>query len=663
MRRISVFVAALVALACAPALPASASGEQWSARSDGGLLADDIAQHMGVSLTTYNNPETVFVTGAAAKPASAGQVGVNDLDVLTTAYDAATGAEQWKARFDDDLSDDQAVALEVNYNNNLVYVPVNAGADIVTAEYAISSGDEVSRWRYAGGSAADSAISQAGGFMGVVGSRGSDFLVLSYATGMGVVEMEDRPVAGRAHSADISHTGSLNTIRTLLVTGQSSGFGTGGDLYTAAYNYRTHTKLWERSWASPNNRVDRGLLTESAHVSALAKGVGFIAGTTYTPERGFDIIVTAYDLATGASLWSGDAGMRSFDGQVSKDDLPVAMAYNDRTGTLYVTGTSERGVPYGEDVVTLAFDAVTGTRERVAYARGDSANADDAPTGLSVSADGSRVYVAADVHNLLVAGGRQRALFAYDADLHPAGSRVVGGSGVDRSAGVAVGLDPSRVFVAGSSQSAPTGYDLTAESHATAGFVVQPVGTALAFTGPTPTGGDHTDDVAVAARLTESTGEPVAGQPVTLSLAGDTRTATTDANGVASATFTLSAAPGTYDLTAAFAGADPFTGSSASQPFEVRPEQSAMALAIATTKSSRTLTATLTDGDAPGGPVTGRTVTFSADGVLLGTATTDAAGNAVLVVTNRYRKGAHVYEARFAGDSHFLASTATATTT
>lgn len=753
-----VLFAVLALFLVVPVLPAAASdpAPQWEAVSDTGMLGHDVARFTGASPTlnmVNQGLDTVFVTGTSGKPSALNSTPASDLDVGTTAYNANTGAVRWRTRYDRGLGiDDQIGAFEVNYHNNLIYEMVNSGNDLVTIERGVADGKVSRSAIITGANASDSGISSEGGFLGVAGNKGSDFYVLTYMTGGQVLEFEATPVKGRALSADISHTGSLNSIRTLLATGQSSGFGTGGDMYTVAYNYRTHAKLWERSWASPDNRADEGLVAEAAHVTALGKGVAFLAGRTYTPARGWDMIVTALDLATGAELW---ATPLTFDGQASKDDTPMYLTYSDKTSTLYLAGTSERGVPHGEDVVAMAIDATTGTVRATTYASGDSANADDSPTGLLVSKDGQRVFIAANIHNLLGTGERQAALFGYDSDLRPAGRRAVGAEGEDRSAGVAMNVAQDRVFLAGSTRTTVSGFDHRVSSFAVDGFVLPPkeVATSIAFTGDSASSGQFSDSATLRVRLTDASGRALANQTITFSiggttassttntdgiatatfdltgvpggytatadfagagtylasgtsapfeiakeavqlaftpasatggqysdnatievvasdddgtelsgrtvavtLAGDAQDVSTGADGLARATFTLRALPGTQDLSAADAGDDYYTPASHTATFEVTREDSEMSLSVAGNGSKRTLSVSLYDMDTPQTGVAGRVVTFYADGNEIGTAATDAEGRAKISVPSGYRGGAHTFRAVFSGDNYFAGS-------
>lgn len=90
-------------------------------------------------------------------------------------------------------------------------------------------------------------------------------------------------------------------------------------------------------------------------------------------------------------------------------------------------------------------------------------------------------------------------------------------------------------------------------------------------------------------------------------------------------------------------------------PDAVSKEASNLTLSLSGTGAKRTLTATLTDAD--GTPLDGRTISFFADGELIGTDVTEG-GAASLGLNKNLRKGSHTFTAEFAGDDLYEASTA-----
>jgi serine protease len=169
-----------------------------------------------------------------------------------------------------------------------------------------------------------------------------------------------------------------------------------------------------------------------------------------------------------------------------------------------------------------------------------------------------------------------------------------------------------------------------------------------------PAAAQRTDGLDVRAVLTDASGAPVVGQPVQLGITGGpSAQVVTDATGAVTSRFSLDADPGEYELTATYAGTPSLQPSGAHQPLAVLAEDSRTSLL----RSGKTaaLTATVTDADSPTG-VAGVPVAFLADGVQVGTATTDANGVATYTPAKKAKK---TYEAKFGGDSRWRPSAAT----
>jgi hypothetical protein len=171
--------------------------------------------------------------------------------------------------------------------------------------------------------------------------------------------------------------------------------------------------------------------------------------------------------------------------------------------------------------------------------------------------------------------------------------------------------------------------------------------TSLSILG-TPSG-QATDDAVVSARLADDRRhEPVAGQKVTFTLDKQTAEGVTDGDGVVSATIKgLAVGAGAYRLHASFAGTDELVPSAAETDFEVRAEDVSLTARVA---GPTIVTATLTDPETSK-PLDGRTIRFLVDGTQVGTARTDAQGQATVVLTRRLKKES-VVEAVFDGDTN-----------
>ncbi|MEX2210639.1 MAG: FG-GAP-like repeat-containing protein [Gaiellaceae bacterium] len=203
---------------------------------------------------------------------------------------------------------------------------------------------------------------------------------------------------------------------------------------------------------------------------------------------------------------------------------------------------------------------------------------------------------------------------------------------------------------------------------AAAGSVEIADATSLALDAANPSSGQATDDVVVGATLTDSDGVPLPGRTVELSLQGASAVATTDAAGHATATLIPPGPAGEATLTASFAGAGSYAPSSASAPFDVLREDTALALAdaVAVRNQRATARATLTEDD---GPVAGRTISFYVEDRvrgqtverLLGTAITNGAGVASFQIPPQYVSTTkRRIRAEFAGNGTYLGSSASA---
>ncbi|MEO6206138.1 MAG: S8 family serine peptidase [Mycobacteriales bacterium] len=190
----------------------------------------------------------------------------------------------------------------------------------------------------------------------------------------------------------------------------------------------------------------------------------------------------------------------------------------------------------------------------------------------------------------------------------------------------------------------------TATSSATASPTPTVKDTALALTARASV--QRTDPFTIGGVLT-SDGAPLAGRTLQLAITGQTTSdAVTDAEGRVSWTFPMALEPGSYEVTAGYAGTSTEKASGAHQPLDVLAEDTGATLALVGAKSKDGLTARVFDADAASSGVAGVLVTFWADGVQDGSATTDANGRATYLPTKKSEK-AKTYELRFAGDSRW----------
>ena len=290
----------------------------------------------------------------------------------------------------------------------------------------------------------------------------------------------------------------------VFVTGYASGAGTDIDYGTVAYDGSTGDELWSRLYDGPGHGFDQATSVKVSPDGAEVFVTGFSTGS----DQRYDYATVAYDAVTGQRLWASrydgpehyydyafalalsPDGTRVFvTGYVSsfgKGDNYATVAYDASSGTqlwesrysgpgngtdealavaaspdgtmVFVTGYSYFPNTHFDDV-TIAYDAVTGQRLWASRYNGPGGDG-DAPTGLAVSPDGTKVFLTG--HSWGSAAEADYATIAYEAST---GARLwvvhYNGPGDANDIAYSLGVSPdgSKVFVTGSSIGAGTGYD------------------------------------------------------------------------------------------------------------------------------------------------------------------------------------------------------------
>lgn len=233
----------------------------------------------------------------------------------------------------------------------------------------------------------------------------------------------------------------------LYVTGYgftgSAGIGSDFDYATVAYDAATGSEVWVARYDGPGNGEDAAW---SIGVSPDGSRV-YVTGYSYGPETGYDYATVAYDAATGSAVW-----VARYDGLGNDADAAVSLAVSPDGARVYVTGASF-GSDTEYDYATVAYDAATGGQAWVArYGAAGS----DVATALSVTGDGSRVYVTGASPGL----SNDYATVAYDAANGT--QRWVAryrGAIEDIPSSIALSPTGARVYVTGKSLSVETDYD------------------------------------------------------------------------------------------------------------------------------------------------------------------------------------------------------------
>ena len=100
-----------------------------------------------------------------------------------------------------------------------------------------------------------------------------------------------------------------------------------------------------------------------------------------------DLLTVAYTARTGGLLWA-----RRYNGPGNGDDRASALRIIRNGSEVFVTGSST-GTASGSDYATLAYNAKNGSLLWARRYSGPGKN-DDRASALSVSPDGSKVFVA-----------------------------------------------------------------------------------------------------------------------------------------------------------------------------------------------------------------------------------------------------------------------------
>jgi WD40 repeat protein len=306
------------------------------------------------SVAVSPNGKAVFVTGYSLS-ATAGE------DYATIAYNAATGAQRWVARYDGvGLGGNYSHALAVSPNGKAVFVTgasigTNNSYDYATVAYNAATGAQLWAKRYGGArkggvSRGANSVAVSGSTVFVTGSsigpnNAYDYATVAYSAVTGAQRWAKRYGGSGSGDSQAYWVAASPSGKTVFVTGYTDTSSTtaGYDYTTIAYKAATGAQLWLARYNGPGN------FTDEAFSVAVSPGGGtvYVTGESAGTLDGWNWATVAYNAATGAQLWvqryiGAGAGARAFSVAVS----PTA-------GTVFVTGYS---VVYGGgDYATIAY--------------------------------------------------------------------------------------------------------------------------------------------------------------------------------------------------------------------------------------------------------------------------------------------------------------------
>ncbi|GAA3530597.1 hypothetical protein GCM10022419_007010 [Nonomuraea rosea] len=431
-----------------------ATPEKWAA-TYGAAGGNDSAEFTALD----PKGRRLFATGASF----GNRPGLLSPQIATVAYDPATGAELWSKTYVGPGSTfDEPYAIAVSPDGGRLYVVgtstgTGTGGDGVTIAYDAATGAELWVARYTGpGEASDHAngvaVSADGkslyatGMTTVAGGE-ADYFTVAYDADNGQqkwLKLYAGPGGGTDDAREITVTPDGSKV---IVTGQGSGVaGTGlTEWGTVAYDAGTGEQLW----ATGHNGTDNGIdIPSGMTVGADGKAV-FVTGSDANKGTQSDVVTVAYDTATGKEIWAD-----TYDGPAHTSDTPHDITLSPDGGKVYVTGNTT-GEGTGADYTTIALDAATGQRAWVQRYDG-AAKAEDYGWDVAVTPDGGKVIVTGESTDVAdkgsdyvtiaydAAGGEQTWLGRYDGAV---GARDTAHAlAVDAAGGAGV-----RIFVTGSS--------------------------------------------------------------------------------------------------------------------------------------------------------------------------------------------------------------------
>jgi DNA-binding beta-propeller fold protein YncE len=318
---------------------------------------------------------TVFVTGASG--------GASNSDYATVAYRASDGTQLWVARFNGPANDfDGAAAVSVARDGTKVFVTGtsfwngDAASGMATVAYRASDGAQLWVARFngpAGNTGASAIVSPGGNRVFVTGEVQSRQITAEYGTVAYNATTGARLWARRYAGQGATSIAVSPDLRKVYVTGESH-FNYG----TLAYSARTGARLWARFYGGRRSLEFANSVAVSPSRTVLVTG-----GSRGPAGLNTDYATVAYSPG-GHQLW-----VRRYSGPGNHSDIAYAVAAPGN-GRVYVTGTSGGGSVTGDDYATIVYNVRTGALVWVRRYNGPASGGDSA---TALAARGGRVFV------------------------------------------------------------------------------------------------------------------------------------------------------------------------------------------------------------------------------------------------------------------------------
>ena len=424
---------------------AKATGQVlWQALYNGPGNATDEPTTLAVDAN--NN---VFVTGFSSSGTS---------NEFATIKYSATGQQLWLARYNGTASNGaQGLDMVLDAAGNAYVTGPSRGIgtnnDYSTVKYS-SSGQQLWEARYNGpvngvDVARHIGLDAAGNvYVGgdsdyaAFGGPAPSFTVVKYEQ-PSVQELWEARFTGAGSSAEVAKDVVSDAAGNVYVTGYAYN-GRNYDYATVKYN-ASGQQQWQARYNGPADNEDL-----PTNVVVDAAGNVYVSGTSYSASES-DYATVKYS-PTGQQLW-----VARYNGPASGYDL-AAKVEVDRTGNVYVTGSSDNGASSSYDYATVKYDANGQPQWATRY--NGPANSFDLAADLAVDVVGN-VYVTGTTYTDTQS---DYATLKYDGST---GSQLQEaryngpGNGYDEAAKLAI-VEPRRwVVVTGTSDGgSSTGFDI-----------------------------------------------------------------------------------------------------------------------------------------------------------------------------------------------------------
>jgi uncharacterized delta-60 repeat protein len=326
-------------------------------------------QAVAVAVDSDNN---VVVTGFA-------QIG-SSFDFHTIKYSGETGTVLWQKTFNGSANgNDEPAAVAVDSVNN-VYIgghTQNASGDddYIILKYN-ANGDLLWQQQFNGpanGQDRVTAIAAGTDSVALAGYswNGTDFDLVTINYNSAGAQLWNKRYSTTGTGDDRAVAAGMDSAGNVVVAGYASN-STDMDVYTVKYSAANGTVLWEVTFNGGYNDEPKALWIGAADNV-------YVTGYSWTLNGHYDFYTARYNGSTGAQLWE-----KSFNSGTDNDDIAIGVVV-DASGDVFVTGYTTSSGNY--DFQTIKYEKNNGNQLWQKNYDG-AAGRNDRPAGIGLAAAG-----------------------------------------------------------------------------------------------------------------------------------------------------------------------------------------------------------------------------------------------------------------------------------